>query len=50
MAFLFFPAARLLTPDAPADWLLVQIGMIVGFLTAWPANVSLLDRGIKVAM
>jgi hypothetical protein len=30
--------------------LLMQVGMVVGFLTAWPANVWLLNRGIKVAM
>jgi hypothetical protein len=48
--FLFFPAPHHLMPSAPAYWLLMQVGMIVGFLTAWPANVWLLDRGIKVAM
>lgn len=50
MAFLFFPAPHLLMLSAPAYWLVVQIGMIVGFLTAWPASVWLLDREIKVAM
>lgn len=50
MAFLFFPAPHHLMPSAPAYWLLMQVGMIVGFLTSWPANVWLLDRGIKVAM
>jgi len=28
----------------------MQIGMIVGFVTSWPANVWLLNRGIKLAM
>jgi Domain of unknown function (DUF4396) len=50
MAFTFFPAPHHLLPTAPAYWLLMQVGMIVGFLTAWPANVWLLNRGIKVAM
>jgi Domain of unknown function (DUF4396) len=50
MAFVFFPAPHHLLPTAPAYWLLMQVGMIVGFLTAWPANVWLLNRGIKVAM
>jgi hypothetical protein len=50
MAFAFFPAPHHLMPSTPAYWLLMQIGMIVGFLTAWPANVWLLNRGIKVAM
>jgi ABC-type antimicrobial peptide transport system permease subunit len=50
MAFVFFPAPHRLTPSVPAYWLLMQIGMICGFLTAWPANVWLLRRGIKVPM
>ena len=50
MAFLLFPVPHNLMPSEPAYWLLMQIGMIVGFLTAWPANLWLLDRGIKVAM
>jgi len=50
MAFLFFPAPHRLMPSAPAYWLLMQVGMVVGFLTAWPANVRLLNRGIKVVM
>jgi hypothetical protein len=50
MAFVFFPARHQLMASAPAYWLLMQGGMIVGFLTAWPANVWLLHRGIKVAM
>jgi ABC-type antimicrobial peptide transport system permease subunit len=50
MAAVFFPARHHLMPSSPAYWLLMQIGMIVGFLTAWPANVWLLKRGIKVAM
>jgi ABC-type antimicrobial peptide transport system permease subunit len=50
MAFLLFPVPDNLMPSEPAYWLLMQIGMIVGFLTAWPANLWLLDRGIKVAM
>jgi hypothetical protein len=50
MAAVFFPAPHHLMPSSPAYWLLMQIGMMVGFLTAWPANVWLLKRGIKVAM
>jgi hypothetical protein len=50
MAFVFFPGPHHLMPSAPAYWLLMQMGMIVGFFTAWPANVWLLGRGIKVAM
>jgi hypothetical protein len=49
MAFVFFPSPHLM-PNSAAFWFLMQIGMIVGFITAWPANVWLLNRGIKVAM
>ena len=28
----------------------LQIGMIVGYFTSWPANVWLVNRGIKVPM
>jgi hypothetical protein len=37
-------------PNSPAYWLLMQVGMIVGFFASWPANVWLLKRGIKVPM
>lgn len=49
-AFLSFRAPHHLMPSAPAYWLFMQIATTVGFLTAWPANVWLHDRGIKVAM
>jgi hypothetical protein len=39
-----------LTPDHAAYWLLMQIGMILGFATAYPVNVWLIRRGIKEAM
>lgn len=39
-----------LDPTEPAYWLVMQIGMIVGFATSWPANALLIDRGIKEAM
>ena len=50
MAFVLFPAPHHLMPNSPAYWFLMQIGMTVGFLTSWPANVWLLNRGIKVPM
>jgi hypothetical protein len=31
-------------------WFLMQIGMILGFATSWPANVWLIRKGIKEAM
>ena len=50
MAFVFFPAPHHLMPSSAAYWFLMQIGMIVGFFTSWPANVWLVNRGIKIAM
>jgi hypothetical protein len=31
-------------------WFLMQVGMMVGFATSWPANVWLVNRGIKIPM
>jgi Domain of unknown function (DUF4396) len=39
-----------LTPDHAAYWFLMQIGMTIGFVTAYPANVWLIRRGIKESM
>lgn len=49
MAFVFFPGPHL-HPNSPAYWFLMQIGMAVGFLTAYPVNAWLIRRGIKEAM
>ncbi len=49
MAFVFFPSSPL-HPNSPVYWFLMQVGMIIGFATAWPANVWLIRRGIKEAM
>jgi hypothetical protein len=48
-AFVFFPNPHLM-PTSPVFWFLMQIGMIVGYFTSWPANVWLIRRGIKEAM
>jgi hypothetical protein len=50
MAFVLFPAPHNLTPNSVAFWFLMQVGMMVGFVSSWPANVWLVKRGIKVAM
>lgn len=50
MTFVLFPAPHHLTPGSPAYWLMMQAGMIIGFLTSWPANIWLVRRGIKVPM
>jgi Domain of unknown function (DUF4396) len=50
MSFVFFPAPHHLHPNSPVYWFLMQIGMIIGFATAWPMNVWLIRRGIKEEM
>jgi len=50
MTFVLFPSPHQLMPNSAAFWLLMQIGMIIGYCTAWPANVWLVKRGIKVPM
>ncbi len=49
MVFVLFPSSPL-HPVSPVYWFLMQIGMILGFATSWPANVWLIRRGIKEAM
>jgi hypothetical protein len=49
MFFVFFDHPHL-KPDHAAYWFLMQIGMILGFLTSYPANAWLITRGIKEAM
>jgi hypothetical protein len=50
MTFVLFPAPFHLMPNSAAFWLLMQVGMIIGFAFSWPANVWLVNRGIKVPM
>ena len=47
--FVFFSGPHL-QPDHAAYWLLMQVGMILGFLTSYPVNVWLIRRGIKEPM
>lgn len=49
MQLVLFPGPHL-HPDHAAYWLLMQIGMVLGFATAYPVNVWLIRRGIKEAM
>lgn len=49
MAFVFFPSPHL-HPNQVPYWFLMQVGMVIGFFTAWPANAWLIRRGIKEAM
>lgn len=49
MYYVFFPGPHL-EPVSPVFWFLMQLGMILGFVTAWPANVWLIHRRIKEPM
>ena len=46
-AFVLFPGESIATWN---HWFQMQIGMIVGFFTSYPANVFLLKKGLKEAM
>jgi Domain of unknown function (DUF4396) len=50
MTFVFFPAPHHLMPNSIAFWFMMQLGMIIGYFSSWPANVWLVKRGIKVPM
>jgi hypothetical protein len=39
-----------LSPDQPAYWLMMQIGMMLGFATAYPVNWWLIAIGVKEPM
>ncbi len=47
--FVFFTRPHL-HPTEPTYWLMMQVGMILGFFTSYPVNVWLIKRGIKEAM
>jgi hypothetical protein len=49
MFFVFFTHPHL-KPDHAAYWFLMQVGMMLGFLTSFPANRRLITRGIKEGM
>jgi hypothetical protein len=39
-----------LHPDSAVYWFMMQLGMLIGFITTFPANWFLIRRGIKAAM
>lgn len=49
-AFVLFPAPHHLHPNSPVYWFGMQIGMIVGSLTAYPVNAWLIRAGMKEVM
>jgi hypothetical protein len=50
MTFVLFRAPHTLMANSAAFWLFMQVGMMIGFFTSWPANAWLIKRGIKVPM
>ena len=47
--FVFFTSPHI-GADDPVFWFMMQIGMILGFCTSYPANVWLIRVGVKEAM
>jgi hypothetical protein len=47
--FVFFPNPHL-SPLEPGFWFMMQIGMVVGFLTSYPMNRGLITVGWKGVM
>ncbi len=47
--FKLFPAPHL-TPFDPRYWLMMQVGMVCGFLTSFPMNYFLIRKGLKERM
>lgn len=39
-----------LEPNQPAYWYMMQVAMLIGFVTAYPANWWLIKKGLKEAM
>ncbi|WP_022793333.1 DUF4396 domain-containing protein [Marinococcus halotolerans] len=46
--FVFFATPP--SPAGPTFWFMMQIAMVIGFLTSYPVNWWLVDKGIKHAM
>jgi hypothetical protein len=49
-AFVLFPEPHPIDPSSPVYWLGMQVGMCLGFLTAYPVNAWLIHRGTMEAM
>ncbi len=50
MALVAFVLIGNLYPVSPVFWFMMQIGMILGFFTSYPANWWLVKKGIKQGM
>ena len=47
--FILFPSPHL-KPDSPVYWLMMQLGMVIGYFTSYPMNRLLVKWGTKEAM
>ena len=50
MAIAVFLLVGPMSPDQPVFWLMIQLSMLCGFITAYPMNWWLMRTGIKNAM
>ena len=50
MAIAVFLLVGPMSPDQPVFWLMMQLSMFCGFITAYPMNWWLMRTGIKNAM
>ncbi|MBS0420943.1 MAG: DUF4396 domain-containing protein [Proteobacteria bacterium] len=52
MALIYFVLLASYRPDSPTPvfWFMMQVGMVLGFLTAYPANWLLIKWGVKSGM
>jgi hypothetical protein len=48
--FVLFPQPRQIHPNMVVFWFMMQVGMIIGWATSYPANVWLLRKGWKEKM
>lgn len=48
VSLVFFASAP--EPDSPVFWFMMQIAMMLGFLTSYPTNWMLVKKGVKHAM
>lgn len=39
-----------LRPSSPVFWLIIQVGLIIGFFAAWPPTLLLIRRGVKTEL
>lgn len=49
MTYVFFAAPHHLSASSPGYWFGTQIGMVIGFIAAYPVNAWLSRAGVKEA-